>query len=179
MLKGCAYLGLGSVVRRDCPQPGVKLTLGDGADAYAGLGRFGRVVDQQWYRSADGGTYADRFRYAYDRSSNRLSRVVTATGAPSTHDEAYGYDSLDRLTRVNRGALVSGTISDVNATWSQSWGMDELGNWDSFVTDANGGTAGGSSTQARAHNRRWCGPSPATKTRGGVGHAAQPGEARL
>ena len=46
------YLGLGTVVVRAHPQPDLTLTLvdtpGDGGDQYAGLDRFGRVVDQRW-----------------------------------------------------------------------------------------------------------------------------------
>lgn len=157
-LEGYSYLGLGTIVERDRPQPGTKLTYfqsggsGDGGDAYVGLDRFGRVVDQRWVKGA---TDIDRFLYTYDRNSNRLTKDVTATGAPTDLDEAYFYDGLDRLTRVNRGTLVSGTISDANATYTQTWTLDGLGNWSGFVTDSNGGAPGGTiTTRTKTHNRR-------------------------
>ncbi len=58
-------------------QPDVKLNYDSGtAGEYAGLDRFGRVVDQLWY---DYGASAnrDRFTYGYDRASNRLYRENT------------------------------------------------------------------------------------------------------
>ena len=156
-LEAYSYLGLGTIVERDRPQPGVKLTYfqsggsGDGGDAYVGLDRFGRVVDQRWVK---GSSDVDRFQYTYDRSSNRLSRAVTATGAPTDLDEAYSYDSLDRLTKANRGTLASGTIADAAAVYQQTWTMDGLGNWTLFKTDSNGGAGGGATIQTRTHNRR-------------------------
>src|SRR5207249_4953898 len=80
-LESLSYLGLGIVVKRAHPQPGVDLTYikqtaesnGDAGDQYTGLDRFGRVVDQRWIVTANG-THTDRFQYGYDRDSNRLYR---------------------------------------------------------------------------------------------------------
>ena len=55
-LESYEYLGYGTVVARDHPEPGVDLTYiklsgesnGDAGDQYIGLDRFGRVVDQRW-----------------------------------------------------------------------------------------------------------------------------------
>src|SRR5439155_17806471 len=77
-LESYAYLGLGTVVKRAHPQPGVDLTYikqsgesnADAGDQYTGLDRFGRVVDQRWLVTANG-THTDRFQYGYDRDSNR------------------------------------------------------------------------------------------------------------
>jgi len=63
-----AYLGLGTVVVRVHPQPGVDLSyvklsgesIGDAGDQYTGLDRFGRIVDQ---RSRSDRTVQDRFTY--------------------------------------------------------------------------------------------------------------------
>src|SRR5262249_36954479 len=54
-LESYSYLGLGTVVKRAHPEPGVDLTYikqsgesnGDAGDQYTGLDRFGRVVDQR------------------------------------------------------------------------------------------------------------------------------------
>ncbi len=67
-LESFDYLGLGTVVKRAHPQPGVDLTYikqsgestGDAGDQYTGLDRFGRVVDQRWIKISDG-SHTDRF----------------------------------------------------------------------------------------------------------------------
>jgi YD repeat-containing protein len=115
-LEQYSYLGLSTVVERDRPQPQTKLTFiaqgsGDVAsdsgagDPYVGLDRFGRVVDQRWRKYSTPASDLDRFQYTYDRNSNRKTRAVRATGAPTNLDEAYTYDALDRLTKANRGTL--------------------------------------------------------------------------
>ena len=111
------------------------------------MDRFGRVVDQRWV--SDNNTPdttaddvdVDRFGYIYDRNSNRLSRDWTSTGAPTNVDEAYFYDGLDRLTKMNRGTLAGGTISDASAAHTRRWdrtansGLDALGNWTGVTTE--------------------------------------------
>ncbi|WP_428938181.1 hypothetical protein [Fontivita pretiosa] len=82
------YLGGGSIVRRNHPQPQVRLDLWGGTSGtYSGLDRFGRVVDQLW---RDYGASADRerFGHGYDRNSNRIYRDHTVTSAK---DEYYAY----------------------------------------------------------------------------------------
>ena len=54
---------------------------------YARAGRFGRVIDQRWVRTAGSG--ADQFAYTYDRNSNRLTRSLSLKVA---YDETYQYD---------------------------------------------------------------------------------------
>ena len=56
-LERYAYLGLGTIVERAHGEPGVNLTYvsgtaGDAGDQYAGLDRFGRVVDQRWVKTS-------------------------------------------------------------------------------------------------------------------------------
>ena len=78
-LEGFSYLGLGTVVERTHPQPGVDLSYvklstestADAGDQYTGLDRFGRIVDQRW---RSGSTDQDRFTYTYDRDGNRLTK---------------------------------------------------------------------------------------------------------
>lgn len=150
-LEGYDYLGLGTVVRRTHPQPGVDLTYvkqageSDGAagDQYTGLDRFGRVVDQRWLKTS-GGTHTDRFQYGYDRDSNPTYRDNAVNAA---FGEVYAYDGLNQMTSFQRGTLnatkdgVTGTASR-----SQGWDYDALGNWDAVTTDG--------STQTRTHNRQ-------------------------
>jgi hypothetical protein len=44
---------------------------GEAGDQYAGLSRFGRVLDQRWLQST---LNVDWYRYAYDREGKRLYR---------------------------------------------------------------------------------------------------------
>jgi len=148
-LESLTYLGLSTVVRRVHAQPGVDLTYvkltgepnGDSQDQYAGLDRFGRVVDQRWVSSGSSGT-VDRFAYGHDRNGNRLYKE---NKVDPTRSELYAYDGLDRLTDMQRGTL-NGTKTGLTgaATRSQRWSLDALGNSDSVTTDGT--------TEARAHN---------------------------
>ncbi|MBX9583069.1 MAG: hypothetical protein K2X87_22410, partial [Gemmataceae bacterium] len=150
-VEGYDYLGLETVVRRTHSQPGVDLTYvkqsgesnGDAGDQYAGLDRFGRVVDQRWIKTSSG-TATDRFGYGYDRDSNRLYRdnlVNTAFG------ELYAYDGLGQVTSFDRGTL-NGTKTGLTgaASRAQDWDYDAAGNWDSVVSDGT--------TQTRSANRQ-------------------------
>jgi hypothetical protein len=78
------------------------------------------VIDQYWSQS---GTATDRFQYTYDRDSNRTQR----TNAINTlFSESYGYHSFNQLTSFTRN------------THSQTWGLDNVGNWKSFGNDQTG-----------------------------------------
>lgn len=126
----------------------------EAGDQYRGLDRFGRVVDQRWRKYTGTASDLDRFVYTYDRSSNRTSKDVLGASAPTNLDEAYFYDPLDRLAKVNRGTLSSGTITDAAAAYAQTWTLDAVSNWATFVTDSNGGGSGGQTTRTRNHDRR-------------------------
>src|SRR5262249_35675465 len=133
-------------------QPGVDLTYvklsgesnGDAGDQYAGLDRFGRVVDQRWVKTSDG-SHTDRFQYGYDRDSNRTYRDnLVSTG----FGEVYTYDNLNQVSTFKRGTL-NGSKTDVSGSpyRQQVWDYDALGNWDSLTTD-------GGSAQTRTHNKQ-------------------------
>jgi RHS repeat-associated protein len=148
------YLGLGVIGRIDHPlvTNGLRREVDTGGNPTE-WDRFGRVLDERWKRSGATFNY-DRFQYTYDRTDNRTTRDVTPNNPPTGRDEAYTYDGLDRLTKMNRGNLASGQITDANALFSQSWtALESIGNWRTFVEDANGGAAGGATTQSRTHNR--------------------------
>jgi RHS repeat-associated protein len=150
-LEASTYLGLDTVVKRAHPQPGVDLTYikrsgeanGDAGDQYAGLDRFGRVVDQRWLVTSSG-TATDRFQYGYDRNDNRLYRnnLVNSSFGELYHvsGAGNGYDNLNQLVAFSRGVLsASGSTLDTIASpsHSQSWTFDALGNWTNVTTDAN------------------------------------------
>jgi RHS repeat-associated protein len=149
-LESYSYLGLGTVVTRAHPQPGVDLTYvkltgeSDGAagDKYTGLDAFGRVIDQRWTTS--GGTAADRRQYGYDRDSNRL---YADNKVSTSNSELYAYDGLNQLTSFQRGTL-NGTKTGLtgSATRAQSWAFDAVGNFNSQTTDGT--------TQTRSANKQ-------------------------
>ena len=141
------YLGGGRIVVEDYLQPDVKLNYDSGtAGEYAGLDRFGRVVDQLWYdygASAD----RDRFTYGYDRDSSRLYRENTLVAAK---DEHYSYDDVNRLATFDRGDLNVGkdAISGTPVK-EEDWGLDMTGNWSDFLQKTSGST---DLDQDRTHN---------------------------
>jgi len=136
---GYTYLGLGTFVQTDSPEPDVRwdLITGSGANPYAGLDRFGRVIDCLW-RNYGTSTDAERVQYGYDRASNRIWRKNTV--APSGNDELYAYDGLQRLVDMARGALAADKQSVGNTpTLAQSWNLDATGNWSGFTQTKPGG----------------------------------------
>jgi hypothetical protein len=73
-LASYSYLGGSTVIRREHPQPQVRLDLWGGTTGtYAGVDGFGRVVDQGWV-NYNTSTDLDRCHYAYDRNSSATTR---------------------------------------------------------------------------------------------------------
>ncbi len=145
------YLGLGAFVRSDYPEPQVRwdLIIGTGANPYAGLDRFGRVIDCLW-RNYGASIDAERVEYGYDRASNRIWRENTV--APSgENDELYGYDRLQRLVRSARGTLSVDKSYVDDLQFAQDWTLDATGNWNRLMqTDSNDPTE--NLDQARKQN---------------------------
>jgi RHS repeat-associated protein len=165
MLEAYSYLGLDTVVERAHPQNQVNLTYiqqegvnPDGGDQYAGLDRFGRVIDQLW-----GAGTTDRFQYGYDRDGNRLFRdnlvnpafgeLYHTSGVNDVFDSqgilvsTSFIDRLNRLTDFSRGTLVTPSRDAIlSPSHSKMWTLDVLGNWSAVTTD--------SVTQNRTHNQQ-------------------------
>jgi len=152
------YLGAGAIVKVSHPAVtgGLDLTYkGASNGAYTGLDRFGRVVDQKWQDTAGTPVVKDRYRYGYDRASNRTWRENTlrhdAGGDPKL-DEYYTYDGLQRLTNMDRGTLTGGPpytgISGAPAK-EEDYTLEALGNWKAYVKKTAGTT---DLSQTRTHN---------------------------
>ena len=135
-----SFLGLSTVVKRSHPLSAGTLDLtyigapGDGGDQYAGLDRFGRVIDRRWVNT-NTGTVTDDFTYTYDRDGNRLFRrnTIRPDFNEQYTDMSGAYDPLNRMTGFSRGSH------------TQTWGLDALGNWTKLTTD-------GAQTQTRTFN---------------------------
>ncbi len=141
------YLGGGRIVVEDFTQPDVKLNYDSGtAGEYAGLDRFGRVVDHLWY-DYGASTNRDQFTYGYDRASNRVYRENALV---TSKDEFYTYDDVNRLATYDRGDLNTGkdaiTGTPVN---EEDWGLGMTGNWSDFTQKSSGST---DLDQDRTHN---------------------------
>ena len=96
------YLGANQVVIQKYPEPStdVEYTLatGSGSNPYAGLDRFGRVIDLQWKQSS---TELVRLKYGYDRAGNREYR----------RDEVARTNSKSSTSSINTTASTASTIS--------------------------------------------------------------------
>ena len=144
------YLGANQVVIQKYPEPStdVEYTLatGSGSNPYAGLDRFGRVIDLQWKQSS---TELVRLKYGYDRAGNReYRRDEVARTNSKKFDELYQYDGLNRLDDFDRGELNSGNTALVGSpTLAQGWTLDQTGNWSGFNQ-----TVQNALTQTRTHN---------------------------
>jgi RHS repeat-associated protein len=147
------YLGAGSIVKLTQPFASA-MTLDFGAGGtYNNLDRFLRPTAHRWTMGA---TVKAGMDYAYDNSHARTRQKVAWAGAPANFDEAATYDGLDRVKKVNRGALASVTsdIADAASVWQQQWGLDAVGNWRTWTQDADGGVGAGVATvQTRVTNK--------------------------
>ena len=131
------YLGLGTVIRIDYTQPQVRLDLWGGTSGtFNGLDLFNRVIDQRWQFYGTPTADVDRYQYGYDQDSNRIWKANTVT---TGLDEFYTYDSLNRLTQMQRGTL-NGTKTGITGTpvREMDWTLDKTGNWSGYVTKTSG-----------------------------------------
>ena len=140
-----SFLGLGTPVIVNYPDPAVQYTLatGSGAGLYAGLDRFGRVIDCRWQTT--GGSPVDlvRLKYGYDRASNRQWRQDSVAEALLKYfDEFYLYDGVYRLTSLARGLLTGGPppTGVTGQTFGESWSLDPTGNWGGYAQQSTAGT---------------------------------------
>jgi RHS repeat-associated protein len=119
-------------------QPSFKLDHFEGTSGtYAGLDRFGRVIDQYW--TGFGGTSdVDRVRYGYDYASSRTYRQIDPAIYPTENlDQAYTFDSLHRLATSQIGTLSGTTISGTPVS-AEGWTLDGQGNWANYVQQTSG-----------------------------------------
>ena len=132
------YLGLGSFVEGDRPQPKVTWSIitdqggvdPDTGDIYRGLDLFGRVKDNQWFGYGSGSNVdLDRVQYGYDRASNRIWRKnPVATSYGKEFDEIYTYDGVHRLKQMARGTLNGSQTALTSSTFGQCWTLDSTDN---------------------------------------------------
>lgn len=149
------YLGLDAFVRVDYTEPDVRYDLitGSGSNPYAGLDRFGRVIDCLWHRYS--GTPADleRIKYGYDRVGSRTYREnIVADAHGGGFDELYDYDGLNQLKSFKRGDLNTNKDAIAGLEFAQEWGLDATGNWSTFKED-NDGNGAWNLNQIRVHNK--------------------------
>ena len=120
------------------PQPSFKLDHFEGtAGTYAGLDRFGRILDQYW-AGFGGVSDVDRVHYAYDYAGSRTYRQIDPAIYPTENmDQTYTYDGLHRLLTSQVGTLSGTTISGTPAS-EEDWTLDGLRNWPGYVQKAAG-----------------------------------------
>ena len=101
-------------------RPGERLhPAADAGDEYAGLDRFGRVIEQKWVNTSTS-TVLDDFQYSYDVLGNR---TAINNGVDSSFNQAFTYDDLSQLTGFTQG------------THTQDFNYDAVGNATSVTTD--------------------------------------------
>ncbi|MCC7290423.1 MAG: hypothetical protein IT449_00005, partial [Phycisphaerales bacterium] len=92
---------------------------------YAGLDRFGRVVDMKFVNYAGSATNFDRATYTHDRNSNRTSLDRSVT--PS-RGQVFTYDRINRLTEAKTGIFNSSKQLQTAPAAREGWTLDDLGN---------------------------------------------------
>jgi RHS repeat-associated protein len=80
----------------------------------------------------------DRYQYVYDFNSNRLSKTNVVSDAAGVYlNETYGYDTLNRLTVMQRGNFSGGVITGTPGR-EMDYTLDPTGNWSAYQTKLNG-----------------------------------------
>jgi len=97
----------------------------DTPGTYAGLDRFGRIVDYKFTNFTGTAYDFERRKYGYDRNSNRTHIEHTNFKAAS---HSATYDNLDRLTAFKTGTLDSSSAVQLSDA-AETYGMDLLGNF--------------------------------------------------
>jgi hypothetical protein len=155
-LASYTYLGTGKVVRISYPQANVWLDLWGGTSGtFNGLDLFNRIIDQRWQNSTNTTPVdVDRYKYGYDLDSNRQwKQNVVSSAASVPLDEYYDYDSLNRLTEMQRGTLTGGPpFTGIGGTpvREMDYTLDPTGNWTNYVTKTSGTT---DLSQTRTQNK--------------------------
>src|SRR5690606_27989273 len=120
-------------------------SVGDAGDQYTGLDRFGRIVDIRWLKTSTGAA-VDRFKYGFDRASNRTWRSNLV--APNQEwGEKYAYDGLYQVNKFQRGTLSGDSITGI--TWDEEFDYDPAGNWEGYAIKVPGVP---DVSQSRTHN---------------------------
>ena len=146
------YLGSNTLIKEAHPDVtgGFNLEYGDSGDSYAGLDRFGRIVDQNWVKDNDAGI--DQYTYGYGGTSIPKYRENTLAPTGSKKDELYGYGGLDRLYQMWRGDLNGGKTGMTSTVRHHTYQLDSVGNWSIWSVDLDG-ESGNDLGQSRIHNR--------------------------
>ncbi|MGP0026218.1 MAG: RHS repeat-associated core domain-containing protein, partial [Streptosporangiaceae bacterium] len=134
-LASYSYLGTDTIVTENYEQPQIELDYaGNTAGSYAGLDQFDRVVDQIWsgYGIGNSGTL-DGYQYGYNLQADVAYRQNLTAGSADL-DQAYTYDKADQLTSLTQGQVNTATDLILSGTqnFSQSWALDDNGNWTSL-----------------------------------------------
>ena len=77
------------------------------------------------------------YNYGHDSVGNRLYSENLVTSNKSEH---FAFDNADRLTSFKTGALNGSKDSIVTPTYSQSWNLDSIGNWEGFTDNGTSST---------------------------------------
>jgi RHS repeat-associated protein len=147
------YMGAGTILDINHPLVTNGLVYRQGPDTNPGAwDQYDRQIFTKWRNSGQTTTF-DMYNYTYDAASNRLTRQNAASVLPSTrNDEFYTYDGLNRLTKMDRGTLSAGQITDSASKYAQQWNaLESLGNWRSFQVAPSGG-GNWTFQQTRSHN---------------------------
>ncbi len=137
-----AYLGMGSVVGTELPQPDAFSRRLTGASAYGELDQFNRPITWTWTKDLTTDVPFYDVEVAYDESG-KISQTednVDTAGAAGTgnglFDVAYTMDAANRLTQALEGHW-SGSAITV-AKRDENWALEHAGNWEFFRQGPNG-----------------------------------------
>jgi RHS repeat-associated protein len=133
------YLGVGTVVSDNRPDPGIFSKQYDvgSPDAYASLDRFNRPIHNYWTKDLA----TDKNFFSVDNYWDAAGNVVaTQDNVHSGFDVVYTTDGIDRVTEAKEGTVsFPGGVPTINSTTrDQQWTLSHTGNWDREKLDLDG-----------------------------------------
>jgi RHS repeat-associated protein len=108
-------------------------------------------VRQEWDKYSTGAAVLDQIKYGHDPASNDTWRQDALAEASSAGwSQFYTLDGLQRLKSAAAGILTGSPFSGVSGmAYSQTWTLDQLGNWSHFTATNDVSTT---LDQSRGHN---------------------------
>ena len=155
-LASYAYLGVDTIATENYPEPGIGLDYTGGNDSYSALDQFDRVQEQVWagYGANSSAGVLDEYTYGYNPAGEVAYRQNVTAGSADL-DQAYQYDQMGQLQSLSQGRVNTATDLIMSGTqnFTQSWGLDGMGNWSQFDESGSGVATVTQSRQTNSDNQ--------------------------
>ena len=114
------------------------------------------MQDQVWagYGANSSAGVLDEYTYGYN-PAGEVAYCQDVTAGAADLDQAYQYDQMGQLQSLSQGQVNTATDLIMSGTqnFSQSWGLDGMGNWSQFDESGSGVATVTQSRQTNSDNQ--------------------------